>query len=175
MIPADFVMLERLPLTPNGKVDRDALPSAELSRRRLDGTYVAPSSPLERYLAEQWSEVLAVRPVGVHDRFFSIGGNSLKAAIMVNRVRDELGEVLEVATVFQYPSIAEMAKHLVERHSGLGGALKSIETGSADAVLGPIEGTAPQPDAPPRLLREMSDDDVRAELERRLARGSERE
>jgi acyl-CoA synthetase (AMP-forming)/AMP-acid ligase II len=58
MVPSAFVILEGLPLTPNGKVDRRALPAPELGR--LEGSFVAPQTDLERTIAAVWQEVLGV-------------------------------------------------------------------------------------------------------------------
>ena len=79
MIPSDFVFLESLPLTPNGKVDRRALPAPGKARPELDVTYVVPQSDIEKQLARIWEEVLDVRPIGIHDNFFDLGGHSLSA------------------------------------------------------------------------------------------------
>ena len=74
MIPSDFVFLESLPVTPNGKVDRRALPAPGNARPELDMTYVIPQSDIEEQLARIWEEVLDVRPIGIHDNFFDLGG-----------------------------------------------------------------------------------------------------
>ncbi|HZI16704.1 MAG TPA: amino acid adenylation domain-containing protein, partial [Myxococcus sp.] len=59
MVPSALVRLEALPLTPNGKVDRKALPAPDASAEaRRD--FVAPRTPTEQVLAEQWSALLGV-------------------------------------------------------------------------------------------------------------------
>jgi amino acid adenylation domain-containing protein len=79
MIPAVFLFLEALPLTANGKVDQRALPGLDHVRPALKDEYAAPKTPRERLLAEIWSEVLEVQPVGVDDSFFELGGDSIRA------------------------------------------------------------------------------------------------
>ncbi|WP_373292927.1 AMP-binding enzyme, partial [Actinomadura citrea] len=76
MVPAVFVWLGSLPLTVNGKVDRGALPVPEGERPRLGQRFVAPRTSAERVLAGLWSEVLGVSEIGVHDNFFTLGGDS---------------------------------------------------------------------------------------------------
>ena len=76
MVPSFFVFLESLPLT-NGKLDRTRLPLPNHSRPRLDTRYVAPRNELERQLVALWEEVLDIRPIGVDDNFFDLGGHSL--------------------------------------------------------------------------------------------------
>ncbi len=112
MIPQSFVTLDRLPLSPNGKVDRRALPAPNQSRPQLDRAFVAPRNELEHFLADKWREVLGIEEVGVHDDFFDMGGESLKAAILVNKIQQELGEMLQVVSIFDAPNIAAFADYL---------------------------------------------------------------
>jgi acyl carrier protein len=111
MIPAAFVMLDNLPLTPNGKVDRRALPSPEL-RPELELTFVAPRTPIEEMLASTWACVLGIEQVGVHDNFFELGGHSLLAAQVISRVRDTISIELPLRSLFEAPTIAELASRV---------------------------------------------------------------
>ncbi|WP_344470664.1 AMP-binding enzyme, partial [Nakamurella flavida] len=77
MVPSGFVALESIPLNANGKVDRRALAAPDRSSMRSDDAYVAPRTGTERLLAKIWSEVLGVDQIGVHDRFFDLGGHSI--------------------------------------------------------------------------------------------------
>lgn len=77
MVPAIFTFVERMPLTTNGKLDRRALPRPDKARPELYDCFVAPEKPEEKVLAEIWSEVLQVWPVGIHDNFFDLGGDSI--------------------------------------------------------------------------------------------------
>ena len=77
MLPSSFVMLEALPLNSNGKIDRRALPMPERARSILDGDDVAPQSPIHKQLRQMWEELLNVRPIGLRENFFDLGGNSL--------------------------------------------------------------------------------------------------
>ncbi|HYP26768.1 MAG TPA: amino acid adenylation domain-containing protein [Blastocatellia bacterium] len=112
MIPQAFVTLDALPLTENGKVDRRALPVPGQSRPQLERDFVAPRNELERFLADRWREVLGIEEVGIYDDFFDIGGESLKAAVLVNKLQQELGEMLQVVSIFDAPNIAAFADYL---------------------------------------------------------------
>ncbi len=63
MVRAAFVMLESLPLTPNGKVDRKALPAPDRDRPELEEAFAAPSTAIEKILAEIWAQVLGLEQV----------------------------------------------------------------------------------------------------------------
>ena len=109
MVPARYIALDRFPLTSSGKVDRRALPAPGRARPTLDVSYAAPRNQLERDIAEKWQHLLEIDRVGIHDRFFELGGTSLQAARFVNEMQAESGVPLAVTTLFDAPSVAEYA------------------------------------------------------------------
>ncbi|MGC4954238.1 amino acid adenylation domain-containing protein [Actinomadura citrea] len=109
MVPAVFVWLGSLPLTVNGKVDRGALPVPEGERPRLGQRFVAPRTSAERVLAGLWSEVLGVSEIGVHDNFFTLGGDSLMAVRVVGRIREAFPADYTLPELFAAPSISGCA------------------------------------------------------------------
>ncbi|MDB6025309.1 MAG: amino acid adenylation domain protein, partial [Verrucomicrobiales bacterium] len=108
MIPSAFVILPKLPLTPNGKVDRKALPAPDGNFLR-ERTYVPPNTPVEKAIAQIWSEILNVEEVGLHDNFFELGGHSLLAMRVVARLRENLGLELTIASLFESPRLSDFA------------------------------------------------------------------
>jgi amino acid adenylation domain-containing protein len=115
MIPSRFVFLDALPLTPNGKLDRRALPDPGKSRPDLDALFVAPRTPVEEAVANIWAEVLSVDQVGINDNFLDLGGHSLLATQIVARVQDCLDVEVPVRTLFESPTVADMAIIIVQR------------------------------------------------------------
>src|SRR5262249_8971322 len=109
MSPAAFTVLERLPLSPNGKVDRRALPAPEFV---AGADRTAPRDLVEQRLVGLWERVLDVRPVGVRDNFFSLGGHSLTALRLMAEVEKEFSVRLPVSAVFQSPTIEALAPML---------------------------------------------------------------
>ncbi|HET9182778.1 MAG TPA: amino acid adenylation domain-containing protein [Candidatus Angelobacter sp.] len=121
MIPSLFVKLETLPLTANGKVDRQALPEVgELDSNGQAEEYQAPRAGVEEQLAEIWAAVLGVTRVGRHDHFFRSGGHSLLATSMASRFRNIFGIDVPVRTIFESPTLAELAV-VIERDLKLQG------------------------------------------------------
>ena len=116
MLPSALVVLEALPLTAHGKVDRRALPAPEASRPELAGGYVAPRTGLEQFLADLWRDVLKVERIGVQDNFFELGGNSISGAVLINRLQQELAEIVHVVVIFDAPTIEEFAAYLLSQH-----------------------------------------------------------
>lgn len=111
MIPSTFVALEVMPLTANGKIDRKALPKPD-SIQQLDKTYVAPQNSLEQQIAEVWEQVLNLERVGIYDNFFELGGHSLLGIQIVSRLRKTLQIELPLASLFEVPTIANLAKRI---------------------------------------------------------------
>jgi amino acid adenylation domain-containing protein len=116
MVPTHLVALAALPQTANGKLDRNALPSPETTRIQVQPPIETPRDAVEIKLIAIWEKVLGVRPLQRTDNFFDIGGHSLLAAKMLARVEKEFGKLLPLATLFQAPTVADLAKLI--RHSG---------------------------------------------------------
>jgi thioesterase domain-containing protein/aryl carrier-like protein len=112
MVPVVFVILPTLPRTPNGKIDRKALPTSGKNRLVSDAQFMAPGAPAEMALAAIWQELLGVERVGIHDNFFALGGHSLMVVKMVNEIRRQMNFDLQIWTLFQHPTIFELAKVL---------------------------------------------------------------
>ncbi len=111
MVPSAFLFLEALPLTASGKVDGRALPAPE-EVRPTGRAFVAPRDEGERELALVWEEVLGVKPVGVTDSFFELGGQSLLAVRLVARLQERLGRAVPLAALFEAPTIEALALRL---------------------------------------------------------------
>jgi fengycin family lipopeptide synthetase D len=108
MVPSYFVQLDRIPLTPNGKVDRKALPRPGINAGE---NYIAPRNERERKLAEIWSEILGVEKekISMNDNFFHLGGHSLKAMAVTNRIQEIFSTALTIRSLFQWPTISGLA------------------------------------------------------------------
>ena len=72
----------------------------------------APRTETERRLAEIWSTVLGVAQVGIHDDFFDLGGNSLLATQLVNRITLQYGPSVTLSCFFDRPTVAALAEFL---------------------------------------------------------------
>ncbi|CAL9654313.1 amino acid adenylation domain-containing protein [Streptomyces sp. enrichment culture] len=113
MVPAVFAALDRVPLTVNGKADRRSLPDPAGARLDAGTEYTAPRIPLEATVAGVWADVLDVPRVGVHDNFFMLGGDSIRAVEITGALR-ALGHETRVHAVFRHQTVAEFAAHLAE-------------------------------------------------------------
>lgn len=132
MLPSAWVSLAALPLTPNGKIDRKALPTPDLSQQQE--SYVAPSSEIETALCTYWQIMLTITRVGVTDNFFQLGGHSLLAMKLKSHVHREYGVQLDLAVLFERPTIAAIAESIVTAQS-----LNQDDLDEMDALLSEFE------------------------------------
>lgn len=115
MIPFAFVPLETLPLSASGKVNRLALPmfhedlSYSSVTARNPSSNITSKTPTESTLLEIWKDLLRLEQVTIHGNFFELGGHSLLATQMASRVRDAFGIELPLKSVFEAPTIAQLA------------------------------------------------------------------
>ncbi len=115
MVPAAVVVIEALPLTPNGKLDTRALPAPEYTA----GRYRAPTTAIEEILAGLYAQVLGLERVGVDDSFFELGGDSLSAMRVIAAINTGLDAGLAVRTLFDAPTVAQLAPRIGEGSGGL--------------------------------------------------------
>jgi acyl carrier protein len=114
MLPADFVWLTEFPTTPSGKVDRAALATLRQTNSSRLTTGPAPRNQLEEALVAIVAELLGLETVGTDENFFTLGGHSLLGAQVIARVGDRFGVEMSLRTLFDQPTVAEMAQE-VER------------------------------------------------------------
>ncbi|MCP4156992.1 MAG: amino acid adenylation domain-containing protein, partial [bacterium] len=111
MIPAYYIPLEKIPLNQSGKVDKKALPSPRVQKRK---EYSPPRNNPEKQLTEIWAKILKIDAgkIGLDDGFFEMGGHSLKATLMVAAIHKTMGTRLPLAEIFNRQTIRELAQQL---------------------------------------------------------------
>ncbi len=76
--------------------------------------YSRPRNELEQKLAGVWENTFNIRPIGIHDNFFGLGGHSLIAVKLIAAIEKETGRKLRLSTIFQQPTIARLARVMQE-------------------------------------------------------------
>ena len=82
---------------------------------------MAPTTEVEGKLAAIWEDVLSLDRVGVNDNFFDLGGHSLAATRVVSQVIKQFQLELPLQSLFQSPTVAEMAAVITEHQGRLSG------------------------------------------------------
>src|SRR6202451_3937242 len=112
MVPNAFAFLEQMPLTLNGKIDRKKLPMPGHERSGLENGYVAPATPIQRWLSALWGELLGLERVGIRDNFFELGGDSLMASRVLSRLACEYQTELRLRSFFAAPTVEAFAREM---------------------------------------------------------------
>ncbi len=124
------IPVTRIPKTTSGKVQRHKLTEAY-----LDGEYApvlaelaaletvteedpVPAGGMEQALAQICNSIVVDRPVGLDDNLFEIGISSLALAQIHARVDELYPGEMDIADVFEYPTIRELAAFLEARRAG---------------------------------------------------------
>jgi len=126
MVPSYLIEIESLPLTINGKVDKKALP-APLRKTSGKSDDSCTTDPLESKLCKIWKELLKTETIGPEDNFFRLGGHSLIAIRLVSRIHKEFNLEINIWEVFQYPTIASLARLLKSKNPSLFSQIEKVE------------------------------------------------
>lgn len=110
MVPAYYKELDAIPLNRNGKLDLSALPEPDLVNVHANE---GPRNEVEELILSIWQSVLNVTGIGIHDNFFDLGGDSVKAIQIVSRLFDA-GYAVEIKQVLQHQTIAQLALNIRE-------------------------------------------------------------
>jgi acyl transferase domain-containing protein/acyl carrier protein len=102
------------------------------SRPDISVPYVAPGSDIEQKMARIWQELLGIHQVGISDDFFELGGDSLKAAAMIAKIKQEFNTNISVRKIFNYPRIRDLTRQLVP-------SVQIKEEEAAAAAVKPLE------------------------------------
>lgn len=107
MIPAYMMQIDDIPVTRNGKLDRRALPEIKVKTGKI---YVSPSTVTEKKICGIFQEILGIQEIGIRDSFFDLGGHSLRATKLVNRIAEETGVAISLKDVFNSSTVEGIAK-----------------------------------------------------------------
>lgn len=111
MLPKAIVALEEFPRLPNGKIDRQNMPA-----------YIPDNSAVEKELPpevvetllEIWRDVMGDNSIKPDDNFFQLGGNSLHATEIVNKLYLKFRIDFELSIIFDNQSVYELAASVVQ-------------------------------------------------------------
>jgi len=109
-VPSQVLIVDAIPKGATGKLQRIGL--AELLGERLARHYVPPRNVLEQAIAEVFTAVLGLEQVGIRDNFFALGGDSIRGTQVIGRLQSSLHVELPIVTLFQKPTVAELAAHI---------------------------------------------------------------
>ncbi len=111
MMPAHFIYVDRIPLTVNGKVDRKLLFSFSSGLQQGESkALIPPQTRIEKLLHDIWRQVLGREEISITDNFFDLGGHSLKANQLVNKVYNALSVEILLSDIFTHATIRQLGE-----------------------------------------------------------------
>ncbi len=111
MVPAHILSVPSMPVNPSGKIDRDKLPRPQ-EQEAENEEYAAPETELEKALTDIWARVLERSDPGAEANFFQSGGDSLRAVALQLTISRDLGQEVELSSIFEHPTPRSLAAFL---------------------------------------------------------------
>ncbi|MDX7989882.1 non-ribosomal peptide synthetase [Xenorhabdus littoralis] len=115
MQPSALIPLPLIPMTINGKLDRHKFPAptfADLQQR-----YTPAETPLQQQCCDIWAELLSSEQIGIDDNFFQLGGNSIMAIQLSNRLSQTLQRQISLADLNRHPTVRSLCTFLSSHSS----------------------------------------------------------
>ena len=100
------------------------------ARPNLDRPIEPPTNATEALLIPIWTEVLGVSPIGIHDDFFELGGDSLIGLKMTARLRD-LGVHVSIDQLFRHRTVQELAAAVAQGNLAVSSTSSSQSLGAS--------------------------------------------
>jgi mycobactin peptide synthetase MbtE len=105
MVPSSITVLDAMPKTESGKLNRPGLPAPAASTTSRSEP---PLTETERTLAQVFTELLSISPIGRFDDFFGLGGDSILSVKLAARAR-AAGLVISPRMVFENTTVYQLA------------------------------------------------------------------
>jgi thioesterase domain-containing protein len=116
MIPSHFVFIEKMPQTLNGKIDKKTLGGMFQSSDN-EPLEIQQHSPQVEEMRTLWKKVIGINTLKDEDNFFDIGGNSLLAVDLSNRVAKHFGTSFQLRSLLENPNFLEFTGNYLKQFS----------------------------------------------------------
>ena len=145
MQPDALIVIDSFPLNQNQKLDQKALP-APTQQDFVWQQYVAPETHTQRRLVDIWQQLLGLDKIGIEDKFFELGGDSLLTMKLQSRLMDAMGVKVSIKNLFDFQTIHHLAGFIdtLQRHAAnnnVGGANDKNASNATDANKKPQQKT----------------------------------
>jgi acetyltransferase-like isoleucine patch superfamily enzyme/acyl carrier protein len=114
-VPSQVLVVDEIPKGPTGKLQRIGL--ADMLASMLQSDFVAPKNQDEKKVVDIWKDLLNVDQVGIHDNFFVIGGDSITASLMINKIENHFNTTISLDIFLRSPTVETIASFLKEKES----------------------------------------------------------
>lgn len=116
MIPMTTIQVPSIPLTTNGKIDRRRLLEMLSDESQLDDSPsdLSLSQDIDLRLVKAWESVLGVKAMSDDDSFFDMGGDSLKASMLLTAINEQCGIELSLYDIFENDRLYDLWRRVEE-------------------------------------------------------------
>ncbi len=116
MIVDHFGVIDTIPQTSEGKLDRSQLPEPDRNILHSRSDIAEPKTETQQQLAEIWKDILKVNLVAIDESFFDLGGQSLMAVKLFNKIEEVFHKKLPLSTLFEFSTISQLGEILDQDH-----------------------------------------------------------
>ena len=111
MLPQVISVISRIPCTENGKIDRKTLAGLAADHIRSQKSELAlPENETEKDLVQCFEKVLQISGIRVTDEFFSLGGDSLSAIVLMNTIKEKTGFAVTLPQIFTLQTARKLSE-----------------------------------------------------------------
>ncbi len=111
MVPSIFIALDQMPLTANRKIDRNSL-KQQMIILNSNVNHTSPQTEVEKAVSNIWKGVLNVENLSIEDGFFDVGGDSISAVIVSERISETFNIIFTVTQLFKYTNVKQIAHYI---------------------------------------------------------------
>ena len=112
MIPSKYVKLDEMPLNTNGKINKEVLSEQSGSLLETGIPFVSARNEIENKLVQIWKDILEKESIGIYDNFFDLGGQSLKATQLINKINELFLVKIKIKRIFEDPTVSGISEHV---------------------------------------------------------------
>ncbi|MBB6714150.1 non-ribosomal peptide synthetase, partial [Clostridium gasigenes] len=109
MLPAYMMQIDGIPVNGNGKLDKRALPDIIQESKEK---YIPPRNEIEKIIVRIFEEVIGIERISVDADFFEMGGHSLRATKVANRIESETGVRIPIKIIFSERTAEYISKYI---------------------------------------------------------------
>jgi acyl transferase domain-containing protein len=109
-LPSILEEIEKLVHAGRARIEKQAdSASGGTARPSLSTDYTAPENETQKGILKIWNEMMGIEQIGIDDSFFELGGHSLLATGVLARVRTIFGVVVPLRSIFEAPTVRQLA------------------------------------------------------------------
>ncbi|WP_066382131.1 non-ribosomal peptide synthetase [Anabaena sp. CA = ATCC 33047] len=97
-------------------IQKEIASRQQRQRPQLEIEFIAPRTPIEKAIANLFAEILKLDKVGINDNFFELGGDSIRGAILINKLQAQLNEIIHFVVLFDTKTVANLAAYIEENY-----------------------------------------------------------